>query len=208
APAAVDPAGVSELEQHRHVAVGKLRRTERRITKRDLKSQGSVRWWRARPRHEREDRIDVGTQRRARHELPIPRKWPRHRLCIARRFHFFYPAVFAGDSFRINGGSLMLRRSLTALGILAITLTSACGRSPAPVQADTIIALERGALDRWGRGDPQGYLDLYARNVTYFDPMREKRIDGLDAMKQALEPIKGLVKIDRYEMAAPQVYPS
>ena len=100
----------------------------------------------------------------------------------------------------------MLRRSLTALGILAITLTSACGRSPAPVQADTIIALERGALDRWGRGDPQGYLDLYAREVTYFDPMREKRIDGFEAMKQALEPIKGLVKVDRYEMIDPQVY--
>jgi len=102
----------------------------------------------------------------------------------------------------------MLRRSLTALGILAMTLTSACGRSTAPVQADTIIALERGALDRWGRGDPQGYLDLYARNVTYFDPMREKRIDGLDAMKQALEPIKGLVKVDHYEMVGPQVYPA
>ena len=102
----------------------------------------------------------------------------------------------------------MFRRSLTAVGILAIILTTACAQATASVQPDTIIALERGALDRWGRGDPQGYLDLYARNVTYFDPMREKRIDGLDAMKQALEPIKGLVKIDRYEMVEPQVYPA
>jgi ketosteroid isomerase-like protein len=99
----------------------------------------------------------------------------------------------------------MSRRSLTALAILAITLATACARAAATVQPDTIIALERGALDRWGHGDPQGYLDLYARDVTYFDPMREKRIDGFDAMKQALEPIKGLVKIDRYEMIAPQV---
>jgi ketosteroid isomerase-like protein len=98
----------------------------------------------------------------------------------------------------------MPRRTLT-FGILAATLATACAQAPAPVQPDTIIALERGALDRWGRGDPQGYLDLYARDVTYFDPMREKRIDGFDAMKQALEPIKGLVKIDRYEMIAPQV---
>jgi ketosteroid isomerase-like protein len=102
----------------------------------------------------------------------------------------------------------MFRRSLTALGILAIIMATACAQATAPVRADTIIALERGALDRWGRGDPQGYLDLYARNVTYFDPMREKRIDGLDAMKQALEPIKGLVKVDHYEMIAPQVYPA
>src|SRR5215471_10429219 len=102
----------------------------------------------------------------------------------------------------------MSRSSLAALGIVAITVGPGCARAPAPVQSDTIIALERGALDRWGQGDPQGYLDLYARNVTYFDPMRETRIDGLDAMKQALEPIKGLVKIDHYEMNAPQVYPA
>jgi hypothetical protein len=74
----------------------------------------------------------------------------------------------------------MSRRSLTALGILTITLATACAPAAAPVQPDTIVALERGALDRWGRGDPQGYLDLYAREVTYFDPMREKRIDGVD----------------------------
>jgi len=100
----------------------------------------------------------------------------------------------------------MSRSSLAALGIVAITVGPGCARAPAPVQSDTIIALERGALDRWGQGDPQGYLDLYARDVTYFDPMREKRIDGLDAMKQALEPIKGLVKVDRYEMIDPQVF--
>jgi ketosteroid isomerase-like protein len=99
----------------------------------------------------------------------------------------------------------MLRRSLMAPGILASILAIACARAAEPVQPDTIIGLERGALDRWGRGDPQGYLDLYAREVTYFDPMREKRIDGFEAMKQALEPIKGLVKVDRYEMIDPEV---
>jgi len=102
---------------------------------------------------------------------------------------------------------MVLRRSLTALGSLAIILATACAAATTPVQADTIIALERGALDRWGRGDPQGYLDLYARHVTYFDPMRDKRIDGLEAMKQALEPIKGLVKVDRYEMVGPRSLP-
>ena len=99
----------------------------------------------------------------------------------------------------------MFRRSLTAVGIVAV-LATACARAASPVQPDSIIALERGALDRWGRGDPQGYLDVYARDITYFDPMREKRIDGFEAMKQALEPIKGLVKIDHYEMIDPQVY--
>jgi hypothetical protein len=64
----------------------------------------------------------------------------------------------------------MSQRSLAPLGILAITLATAFARTAAPVEPDTIIALERGALDRWGRSDPQGYLALYAREVTYFDP--------------------------------------
>ena len=100
----------------------------------------------------------------------------------------------------------MSHRLPATLGILAITLAAACVRPAVPAEPDAIIALERGALDRWGRGDPQGYLALYAREVTYFDPMHEKRIDGVDAMRQAFEPIKGLVKVDRYEMIDPQVY--
>ena len=27
---------------------------------------------------------------------------------------------------------------------------------------DTVIALERGALDRWGKGDPKGYYEIMA----------------------------------------------
>ena len=71
--------------------------------------------------------------------------------------------------------------------------------------ADTIIGLELGALDRWGRGDPSGYLELYSSKATYFDPMQEKRVDGLDALKKVLEPIRGKVKVDRYEMIGPVV---
>jgi hypothetical protein len=29
-----------------------------------------------------------------------------------------------------------------------------------------IVALELGALDRWGHGDPQGYLEIMAPEVT------------------------------------------
>ena len=68
-----------------------------------------------------------------------------------------------------------------------------------------IIALERGALDRWGRGDPSGYQEIYAPEVTYFDPMQDKRIDGLDAIKVRQAPIKGKVHVDRYDMIDPKV---
>jgi hypothetical protein len=53
-----------------------------------------------------------------------------------------------------------------------------------------IVALERSPLGRWITFDPQGYLDLSAPEVTYFDPMRDKRIDGREALKVLLEPIK------------------
>ena len=46
--------------------------------------------------------------------------------------------------------------------------------------AEHIISLERSALDRWIRGDPDGYLSLYANDATYFDPFRDKRVDGLN----------------------------
>jgi ketosteroid isomerase-like protein len=71
---------------------------------------------------------------------------------------------------------------------------------------ETIIALERGAMDRWGNGDPFGFLELFAPDVTYFDPGKERRVDGIEAMTAYFAPIKGMVKLDRYEMIAPRVY--
>jgi ketosteroid isomerase-like protein len=71
--------------------------------------------------------------------------------------------------------------------------------------APDIIALERAALDRWGRGDPQGYLEIMAPEVTYFDPSLDARIDGVERLRDLLVPWTGKIKIDRYEMVNPTV---
>lgn len=71
--------------------------------------------------------------------------------------------------------------------------------------ADQIIAVERAALDRWGNGDPAGFLDVYAPNVTYFDPSTAARIDGHQAMVDYYAPFTGQIRIPRYEMLNPQV---
>jgi ketosteroid isomerase-like protein len=84
--------------------------------------------------------------------------------------------------------------------LIACGILTSCERPAAPFDAEAIIALEKGALDRWGKGDPQGYLETYAPEITYFDPAREKRADGIQAMKDYLVPITGKVKVDRYEM--------
>jgi len=68
-----------------------------------------------------------------------------------------------------------------------------------------IIAMERAALDRWGKGDPQGYLEIMASEAIYFDPSQERRTDRLAAIKVLLAPITGKVKIDPYEMINPQL---
>ena len=39
-------------------------------------------------------------------------------------------------------------------------------------------------LDRYIAADPEGYVNLYAQDVTYFDPTAERRVDGLAAMQE------------------------
>ena len=71
--------------------------------------------------------------------------------------------------------------------------------------SETIIALEKGALEKWNQGDPSAYLDLSVDDVTYFDPSLEQRLDGLDNLKKYYEPIKGLIQVSKYEMINPKV---
>ncbi|TRX33245.1 nuclear transport factor 2 family protein [Flavobacterium sp. ZT3R18] len=68
-----------------------------------------------------------------------------------------------------------------------------------------IIALEKFALEKWNNGDPTGYLDLSAKDVVYFDPFTEKRLEGFDALKKHYEPLKGQIHVDKYEMINPLV---
>ena len=68
---------------------------------------------------------------------------------------------------------------------------------------DQILMLERAALDRWGAGDPDGFLETYAADVTYFDPVTAARIDGREAMGAYYRPWIGKIKVDRYEILNP-----
>ncbi len=71
--------------------------------------------------------------------------------------------------------------------------------------ADTIIAMECAALDRWGKGDPDGFLEICAPDVVYFDPSLKRRMDGLDELREYYEAIRGKISIDRYELLNPLV---
>jgi uncharacterized protein (TIGR02246 family) len=99
----------------------------------------------------------------------------------------------------------MRRAVLSASMLLAMVAATACQGSGTDTPPDEIVAMERAALDRWGKGDPQGYLDIMAKEVTYFDPNQDKRIDGHDAMAKMLAPITGKVKVSRFDMIDPKV---
>lgn len=70
---------------------------------------------------------------------------------------------------------------------------------------ETIIALETAALEAWHNGNPSPYLDLYSKDITYFDPAHERRLDGWDEIKKLYESMRGKVKMDKFEMINPVV---
>ena len=89
---------------------------------------------------------------------------------------------------------------------VALALTAAsCTVSPDDFQLEHIIALERAALERWGKGDPTGYFEIFAPEITYFDPTTEARIDGGAALIRMITPFTGRIHVDRFDMQKPLV---
>jgi len=70
--------------------------------------------------------------------------------------------------------------------------------------SETIINLESEALKRWGKGDPSGFLEICAPDVVYFDPDLQKRIDGLEALTQYYETLRGTVYFDEFRLLNPK----
>lgn len=71
--------------------------------------------------------------------------------------------------------------------------------------ATRLIQMERAALDRWGKGDPGGFLEISAADVAYFDPYVDMRIDGIEALRARYQAIWGKVHVDSFEMIDPRV---
>ncbi len=70
---------------------------------------------------------------------------------------------------------------------------------------EKIIALETTVLEAWLDGNPSPYLYLYSQDFTYFDPVRETRLDGWDRIKELYESMRGTVKMDKFEIINPVV---
>jgi ketosteroid isomerase-like protein len=108
------------------------------------------------------------------------------------------------DNF-MSGDGLVRTPILSTLLVGTVALAAAAAHAGGAAQADDVIAIERAALDRWGKGDPEGFLQTYAAEVTYFDPSRPRRVDGLATMRELYGPLAGKIKVDHYEMIGPKV---
>jgi uncharacterized protein (TIGR02246 family) len=68
-----------------------------------------------------------------------------------------------------------------------------------------LMALESAAMERWRKGDPWGFTDVSAPEVTYFDTGTPQRLNGLEALKAEYAQREGLIFYDVMDFVEPQV---
>ena len=68
-----------------------------------------------------------------------------------------------------------------------------------------LMALEMGAMARWRQGDPWGFTEISAPDVTYFDTGTPQRIDGLEALCEEYKPREGKTCHDVMDFVDPHV---
>jgi ketosteroid isomerase-like protein len=69
----------------------------------------------------------------------------------------------------------------------------------------TVLELEMSFNERWSAGDNRGYLDNYAEEISYFDPVLKELVVGRDAVVAHIESIYSNPRIVRSEYLNPAV---
>lgn len=70
---------------------------------------------------------------------------------------------------------------------------------------EVILALEQGAIERWRQGDPWGFVELSAEDITYVDPGLTHPIVGLEEFGAYMKQLVGQVHYQRSEFIDPRV---
>jgi hypothetical protein len=82
---------------------------------------------------------------------------------------------------------------------------------PVPIQFATsqyegilgdLMALESKAMERWRKGDPWGFIEISAPDVTYFDPEMPRRLTGRELLRAEYKKREGKIF---YDVIAPRV---
>lgn len=70
---------------------------------------------------------------------------------------------------------------------------------------ETILSLEKQAMERWRKGDPMGFLEISAGDITYMDPSLVKPIFGLKEFAAYMKLMEGRVNYQGSEFIDPRV---
>ena len=68
-----------------------------------------------------------------------------------------------------------------------------------------LIVLESAAMERWRKGDPWGFIELYAPTVTYFDTGTTQRVNGRAALTIEYKQRQGKIFYDVMDFVTPMV---
>ncbi len=87
-----------------------------------------------------------------------------------------------------------------------VELPIAIALSPTPPTGvlGELLAHEQAAMERWRKGDPWGFTELSAADVTYFDQVTPRRLDGLAALQEYYGKVAGQVHFDVMDFVEPR----
>jgi uncharacterized protein (TIGR02246 family) len=68
-----------------------------------------------------------------------------------------------------------------------------------PEEVATLVEFEKSIQWQWSSGDPTGYMDALAEDVTYVDPLAEYIVVGREAVREHFKRIHGDAGITRQE---------
>lgn len=71
---------------------------------------------------------------------------------------------------------------------------------------ETIIKLERKALDNWAKGDPVRFAENFSKDATYFDDIAaQSRVEGIEEITKYFKSLNGKIPPHKYELINPKV---
>ena len=68
-----------------------------------------------------------------------------------------------------------------------------------------LLALEAAAMERWRKGDPNGFLAISAPEVTYFDTGTQGRLNSLKELRAKYKKLENTIFYDVMEFINPRV---
>ncbi len=68
-----------------------------------------------------------------------------------------------------------------------------------------LMALESAAMERWRKGDPWGFVELFAPGTTYMDTGTPRRINGREALRAEYAQRAGKIFYDVMDFIDPRV---